>query len=173
MISLVFAKPQRIGTIECGVWNQFTQNILEIDVELRFDPLIEEYYLVIDSPDGVVEIIVNEEYRAGMEKNLRIFRRKLRQANLQEKQLDIELGEFPTAYCRFQKGKNWFESKMNSTANFFSQKKEVHQFIIITSSMKEIDGILKRKSLTLYFDSSEIKGMQKLFTGDNFKSYLK
>ena len=172
--TVTYAKSQRIGTIEGGIWNQFTRNIFEIDIELRFDPAEEEFFLFIDSPESAVEIIIDEEYRAAMEENLCIFRRKLRQVELQEKMLDVEIGEFPTAYCRFQKGKkNWYDSKINSTANFFSQKIDMHQFIIITSNMKEQDGIIKRKSLTVYIDSSEIKKMLELFREDNFKKYLK
>ncbi|MCF7920061.1 MAG: hypothetical protein K9N06_09135 [Candidatus Cloacimonetes bacterium] len=168
------AETHRIGKIKGNIWNEFTRNLLEIEIDFCYNVETKEFSLLFNTPLNPIELVISEEYRAEMEKSLRSFRRKLRQAELQEEKYDLELSVLPVAVCRFEKGKTWFDSQINSTTNFFSQSKDIHQFILITSAMKENgDGVMKRDGLTVYIDSSEIKGMQELFKEETFQKYQK
>lgn len=169
----LLAKPQEITSFKASVWLNYIRDLMEIDVHMMLDKTNNEIYFQFDIPASPLQIIIDEEYRKELLDYINKFQRKVRMADMREETYDLELGKFPTARSRFFKFKTWHDSKFNSTANFFSQKAEQHQFLIMLSPMNsQPGGKIKREGTTFYFEASETKKLEKYLSKNKFDSFL-
>ena len=169
-ISLIAVTP--ITSFKALVWNQFINDLIEIKIDVAYDEAENRIYLTIPDEKYPAEITITEEYRKAMYDLVRRFERKQRQAIEWKEEYDLELDKLPVTESRFKRYKTWHKSRVNSSANFFSQNTELHQFILFFSPMtsREDDSISK-KGFKLYFWAENAEELEKAFNSRTFKKY--
>lgn len=169
-ISLIADTP--ITSFKAMIWNQFINDLVEVKIDIAYDEAEDRIYMAIPDEKYPAEITITEEYRKSMYDLVRRYERKQRNAIAWGEEYDIELGKLPVAESRFKRFKNWHNSRVNSSANFFSQNTELHQFILFFSPMtsREDDSISK-KGFKLYFWEENAQELEKVFNSKTFKKY--
>ncbi|MDP8220982.1 MAG: hypothetical protein P9X26_06530 [Candidatus Stygibacter frigidus] len=173
MMAILLMADTPITSFKALVWSQFLNDLIEINVDIAYDESGDRVYMTI--PDGKypTEITITEEYRKAMFDLIRRYVRKERQAVDWEEEYDMELGRLPVADSRFKRYKTWHNSKVNSSANFFSQNKTLHQFILFFSPMtSREDDMITKKGFKLYFWFEDAKKLENAFKSKTYKKYF-
>jgi len=174
MMGLTLVADTPITSFKALVWNSFINTLVEIKVDIFYQEDTETIYMAIPDEKFPMQITINEEYRCKMYNLIRRFERKYRNALEWEEQFDLELGVLPTAESKFKRHKTWHKSNVNSSANFFSQNAELHQFILFFSPMpSRTDRDITRDGFKLYFWADDIKQLEKAFHSKEYKKYQK
>jgi len=162
-----------IASFKAYEWNQFINDLVEIKVNIAYDEVEDRVYMAISYDKYPTEITITEEYRKTMFNMIRRFVRKQRQAIEWGEEYDMELGKLPIAESRFKRAKTWHKSRVNSSANFFSQNDKLHQFILFFSPMaSREDNLITKKGFKLYFWAEDISDLEKAFNSRTYKKYL-
>jgi hypothetical protein len=174
MMGLSLNADTPITSFKAMVWNGFINNLVEIKVNIFYQEDTETIYMAIPDAKFPMQITMTEEYRSKMYSMIKRFQRKYRNAIDWNEKLDLELGVLPTAESSFKRHKTWHKSNVNSSANFFSQSHELHQFILFFSPMpSQIDKDITREGFKLYFWSDDIKQLEQAFHPREYKKYQK
>ncbi len=168
----LLASDDTVAKIRAYSWNKFINNLVEEKLELRYRAKDDEIYLYIPDQLTPTEITISDEYRKVLIDLIKKHERLETRAISWEEQYDEELGALPTADSRFMKGSFWYDSRVNTTANFFSQSPEMHQFILFFSEMPASENkSISCKGRTFYFGQKEIKELKNIFLERNFIKY--
>ncbi len=163
-----------VAKFEGYSWNTFINNLVKENLELRYQEEAEKFYLVVPDKQTPTEITITEEYRSALYDIIKKYERKERQATSWEEEYDLQLGVLPTTDSRFYKGSFWYDARVNTAANFFSQSIELHQFILFFSEMPALDNkVVVRPAFSYYFWSEDVKNLKKIFSKSTFDKFTK
>ena len=163
-----------VAEIKGHSFRKFINNFVEEELVLKYQEDTERFYLLLKQGKVTIEITIDEEYRDKLYEIIKDFEKMKRRAVAWEETYDKEIGRLPVAESRFHKGSSWYNSKVNTEVNFFSQNLEWHQLILFFSEMHAAENKnVHNNQFSLYFWDDDVRNLKKVFSKRAFKNYKK